>query len=805
VTVGAAQERFLDEAVASVRSQTYRASDLVVVRWGAGAEHASIAAARNAALAAATGRYARLLEASDTLPWHSTARLVRALARSPHGTAAGRSTSGTGWRDRAFAPAPGSDPGLADRLVDVARWRSAGLAFAEDHGRFGDAVLAAADTVLGRAVLDEVTHEDRDRALGLPFGHLRRWAREADSWLAAVEAASSPTPGWAARVLDRRLPALLGDVESLSDAQWQRLVAVAERLWPQATADTVRAESRVLAWLVAHDRRDDVTRIVLERWRGPDDLPTVVADGRVLADLGAPVPPEAAELSERETPLVLRPQRRTPGELELVAFVRDVDTTEPPLVRVTASGRPLEATSRATPAATRVAGEAEHDHDHAWLVVSLPSSARAIEVELTVQGVTRRGRLAVPDPFEPAPTTDPRGDDEVGPRAQRLLQRWYAQHGAIEPDLAYFQAYTGQHPTDSPLAIHRALRRLRPDVRVRWLVDDPAVPVPEGAEPVLLRSRAWYETLATAHWLVTNIEPERWFRRKPGQELVQTFHGNPGKTMGLASWRRAGLTPGRIEQALDAGPRNWTLLVSPSPEMTGHYREQFAYDGPVMEHGYPRDDELVGPGAPAIRERARRALGIGEDQVAVLYAPTWRDEQATNYRAALLHDGFDVPAAAAALGERYVLLLRGHRFHRRGAMPAGARVVDVTAHPEVNELILAADAAVLDYSSIRFDIALTGRPMVFCVPDLDAYAGGRGFLYDFRESAPGPLLAGTAEVVAALRDLPALARQYADALATFNARFNAFQDGHASERVVEMVFGRSPWRDTSANQRPPDV
>lgn len=778
-----------------MRAQTYRDTEVLVVRWGPGEEHPSIAAARNAGLDRATGRYARLVEASDTLPWHSTSRLVRALADGPHGTVAGRSSAGTGWRDRAFPPGPGTDPGLADRLLDLDRWRAAGLLFADAHGRFADPTLVAADRLLGCATLDEVTHEDRDRALGLPFGHLRRWAEEADGWLAAVEDAAGGgdgSPAWAARVLDRRLPALLGDVESLSDAQWQRLVAVAGRLGSAAAPESVRAEARVLAWLTAHDRRDDVTRIVLDRWRGPDDLPTTVRAGRVLADLGVDVPAAAAELGAPETPLVLRPQRRTPDRLELVAFVRGVSTTEPPEVRARVDGRAVQVDTHATPAATRVAGEAEHDHDHGWLVVSLPGRAGELDVELTVAGITRRARLDVPAELEPAPSDDPRGDDEIGPRAQRLLQRWYAEPHPVEPDLAYFQAYTGQHPTDSPLAIHRALRRLRPDVRVRWLVDDPAVPVPEGAEPVLLRSREWYRTLASAHWIVTNIEMDRWFRRRPGQELVQTFHGNPGKSMGLASWRRAGFTPGRIEQALDAGPRNWTLLVSPSPEMTRHYREQFAYDGPVMEHGYPRDDELVGPEAPAIRARTRAALGIGADQLAVLYAPTWRDEEATNYRSAELRSGFDVPAAAAALGERYVLLLRGHRFHRRGRLPSGARVVDVTAHPEINELILAADAAVLDYSSLRFDFALTGRPMVFCVPDLDRYAGGRGFLYEFTETAPGPLVATTDEVVAALRDLPGLEREHGAELAAFNARFNAFQDGHAAERVVEMFFGPAP-------------
>jgi CDP-glycerol glycerophosphotransferase len=105
-------------------------------------------------------------------------------------------------------------------------------------------------------------------------------------------------------------------------------------------------------------------------------------------------------------------------------------------------------------------------------------------------------------------------------------------------------------------------------------------------------------------------------------------------------------------------------------------------------------------------------------------------------------------------------------------------------------LILAADVAVLDYSSLRFDFALTGRPMVFLVPDLDRYLGGvRGFLHDFPRSAPGPLVTSTADVVAELRDLRRLGAAHRDDLARFNAEFNDRQDGHAAERVVHAFFG----------------
>jgi len=380
------------------------------------------------------------------------------------------------------------------------------------------------------------------------------------------------------------------------------------------------------------------------------------------------------------------------------------------------------------------------------------------------------------------------GDDEVGAHAQRRLQETYvAVEEALDDHLVYFQSFTGQWANDHPSAIQQELVRRRPDLRVAWAVADAAATVPPGAEPVLVRSRAWYDLLARAGHIVTNIELERWFRRRPGQQILQTFHGYPSKTMGLGLWRSRGLLPSHLEQQLDHTSRTWNALLTPHPDMNRHYRDQYDYDGRILALGYPRDDVLVGPDAKRIRAETRHRLGIAPGQRAVLYAPTWRDDLATNFRSAAATHHLDVEKAASALGDDYVLLLRGHRFHASSA--AGSRVLDVTAYPDVNDLILAADAAVLDYSSLRFDFALTGRPMVFLVPDLDDYGSRtRGFLWDFGETAPGPWVRDTAGVVAELRDLDALRTRSGPAIADFNARYNSLNDGHAAERVVEEFF-----------------
>jgi hypothetical protein len=50
------------------------------------------------------------------------------------------------------------------------------------------------------------------------------------------------------------------------------------------------------------------------------------------------------------------------------------------------------------------------------------------------------------------------------------------------------------------------------------------------------------------------------------------------------------------------------------------------------------------------------------------------------------------------------------------------------------------------------------------------------------------MLESADEVVAALRDVPALRAAYAEQIADFNRRYQYHQDGHAAERVVRALL-----------------
>jgi CDP-glycerol glycerophosphotransferase len=149
----------------------------------------------------------------------------------------------------------------------------------------------------------------------------------------------------------------------------------------------------------------------------------------------------------------------------------------------------------------------------------------------------------------------------------------------------------------------------------------------------------------------------------------------------------------------------------------------------------------------------------------------------------------DLTAARRALGEDHVLLVRRHaKVVDNVPGVDGTFAKDVSSWPDVNELLLATDVLVTDYSSLMFDFANTGRPVLFFTYDLADYRDRlRGFYFD-TDRLPGPHLQTSDQVVAAIRDVDRLHAEHAAAYSAFRADFTAWDDGHAATRLVDRVF-----------------
>ncbi|KJY40145.1 CDP-glycerol glycerophosphotransferase family protein, partial [Streptomyces sp. NRRL S-495] len=66
----------------------------------------------------------------------------------------------------------------------------------------------------------------------------------------------------------------------------------------------------------------------------------------------------------------------------------------------------------------------------------------------------------------------------------------------------------------------------------------------------------------------------------------------------------------------------------------------------------------------------------------------------------------------------------------------------------------------------------------------------RGFSLDFEADAPGPLLATSEELVAALGRVDEVTAEYAGKYAAFRDKYCDLDDGHAAARAVDAMLSR---------------
>jgi len=115
-------------------------------------------------------------------------------------------------------------------------------------------------------------------------------------------------------------------------------------------------------------------------------------------------------------------------------------------------------------------------------------------------------------------------------------------------------------------------------------------------------------------------------------------------------------------------------------------------------------------------------------------------------------------------------------------------VYDVSDISDINDLYVVSDVLVTDYSSVFFDYANLGKPMVFYMYDLDRYAEGLRGLYLSLSELPGPVVKTERELIAELRKAQGDAARTKARLERFTERFDPLDDGHAAERVLARVF-----------------
>ena len=375
-----------------------------------------------------------------------------------------------------------------------------------------------------------------------------------------------------------------------------------------------------------------------------------------------------------------------------------------------------------------------------------------------------------------------------GVRAVKLLEYRLYRLLPLHQDVAVFGSYWFRGYACNPRAIYEKARELAPQMRGVWVIR-PGTEVPAGVETVVADTREYFRLIARAKYFVNNVNFPDHLRKRPGMVYVQTHHGTPLKRMGLDLRDAAGAGQRTNFRALLRRCSLWDFSVSSNRLSTLVWERVYPVRFESLEYGYPRNDVLANA-TDADVASTRASLEIPDGKKVLLYAPTHREYE-RGFRSLL-----DTVRLAESLGDEWIVLSRAHYFYDEGqpvTALAQGRVIDVTSHGSIEQLCLAADVLVTDYSSVMFDYAVLDRPLVIYAPDWETYRSLRGTYFDLIAEPPGVVCRAPEEVADAIVS-GAYTSDVADkARRVFRSRFCAWDDGRAAERVVRRVFlGEAP-------------
>jgi teichoic acid glycerol-phosphate primase len=318
-----------------------------------------------------------------------------------------------------------------------------------------------------------------------------------------------------------------------------------------------------------------------------------------------------------------------------------------------------------------------------------------------------------------------------------------------------------------------------PDRRVSVPADVPTVPLTFRTLPVTLYYLATSKVVLVDNYfgILAGV------RFRPGVLCIQLWHAAGAiKKFGLEDKSVQGRTK-RARTRFRRVYEQFDKVAVGSDAMADIFERAFGLpQHRMLPVGIPRTDLFWNEAkSTQIRQHIFAENPAIGKRKAILYAPTYRDGELGQFDLKL-----DLSALYEALAGTHVLFLRLHPAIRGNAdveRRYPGFVFDYSRYPNINELLLVTDYLITDFSSVVYEYAILGRPIILYPYDLEQYQRTRGLWDDYRHLVPGTIVHSTAEIVKIIR----VDQFDVDEIQRFSAKWNQYSTGHSSRNLVEFV------------------
>ncbi len=325
-----------------------------------------------------------------------------------------------------------------------------------------------------------------------------------------------------------------------------------------------------------------------------------------------------------------------------------------------------------------------------------------------------------------------------------------------------------------------------------WLVSNPVQEkelgnIPENIKLVNFYSHKALRELATARMWIDNQRKiyhlRNGLQKRNGQFYIQTWHGSLGiKRIGVDSprtkivnaWIPFGI---KDSEMID-------VILSNSTFENDIFSRSFWGNGEMKMFGHPRNDVFFGD-TSKLKAKVFENLELSQDEKVLLYVPSYRDDGRL-YCFGLEYENL-LDTLKEKFGGNWKILVRMHpNFvkYQQYLIPPNENIINVSEYPDIQELLVAADIAITDYSSCIFDFMLSHKPGFIYAPDIVEFDNDRGFYYPLT-STPFPVAKCNEELRKNILNFDY--ETYKVKVEEFLKDKGCIEDGHAAERTVDLI------------------
>lgn len=372
----------------------------------------------------------------------------------------------------------------------------------------------------------------------------------------------------------------------------------------------------------------------------------------------------------------------------------------------------------------------------------------------------------------------------------------------VDDKTIFFESFGGASASCSPKAIYNYLIENKDykDYKFIWAFKNPEKDhlIKRNKNLIIVKSKSkdYYKYLSKSKYWIVNSLLDLSVIKKKNQIYVQCWHGTPLKKLRCDITVTGSVLNTKEEvikrNNLDVAKIDY--FISPSKYSTEKFTSAFNLknlnkENIIIEKGYPRNDKLINYTQNDIND-IKEKLNIKTNKKIILYAPTFRDDEHKSGLGYTYKLNIDFDKLKKELGKDYVILFRAHYFIANSFDFNKYKdfVYNVSDYDDINDLYIISDLLITDYSSVFFDYAILKRPILFYMYDYKNYKTKlRDFYLDLKE-LPGPIIEKQEDLVKDIKQIDKVFNKYKEYYQTFNKKFNPYEDGKSSIRVVKEII-----------------